>query len=206
MSNTAAYNKAPPALKNCKSYLDWKKLINIWAKVTSLDATKQASAIVLYLEGEAQEAALEIEDTKLSSATGLKEITERLDKIYLKDALAEKYNALENFESYRRPSSTSIREFLVEFDKRYFKVKSHQIIIPEDLLGYRLHKASNLDSHNEQLVKETLSELKFDEVKSKLINIFSDDSTIPSTSQEIPDKVLMKRFFSYIFFWIFLKF
>ena len=188
MSNTAAYNKAPPALKNCKSYLDWKKLINIWAKVTSLDATKQASAIVLSLEGEAQEAALEIEDTKLSSATGLKEITERLDKIYLKDALAEKYNALENFESYRRPSSTSIREFLVEFDKRYFKVKSHQIIIPEDLLGYRLLKASNLDSHNEQLVKATLSELKFDEVKSKLIKIFSDDSTIPSTSQEIPVK------------------
>ena len=64
MATSVSYNKAPPLLSQCKNYEDWKKLMNIWTKLTTLDKKKQGPALVLALDGKAQEAALE-----LSSAT-----------------------------------------------------------------------------------------------------------------------------------------
>ena len=47
---------------------------------------------------------------------------------------------------------------------------------PDDLLAYRLLKAANLESTHEKLIKATISDLKYDEVRSKLVKIFSDES------------------------------
>ena len=105
MSETSVhYTKAPPSIKSCKTYHDWKKLINVWSGLTSLAKEKQASAVLLSLEGEAQDAALEIEQDKLSAATGLDEIIARLDILYIKDEIAEQYNALENLETWKKES------------------------------------------------------------------------------------------------------
>ena len=179
---TASYNKAPPLLSSCKTYADWKKLINIWTELTSLEKKKQGPALVLTLDGKAQEAALELSSTQISAETGVATILERLDKIYEKDKLTEKYNAIEKFETYRRPNETSIREFLIEFDKRLHKIKSY-LTYPDDLLAYRLLKAANLDSTHEKLIKATISDLKFDEVRLKLLKVFSDESNAPLESE-----------------------
>ena len=48
------------------------------------------------------------------------------------------------------------------------------------MLAYTLLKAANLPIHDEQLVKATITELKYDSVKSKLIKIFSDNSEVPT--------------------------
>ena len=160
---TASYTKAPPALSNSKSYGDWKKLIKIWKEVTSLDKSKQALALVLSLEGEAQDAALQIESTDLSKDEGVDILLNRLDKLYTKDVLSEKYAALEAFETYRRPATLSIRDFMTEFDKRYFKIKSLSTTMSDDLLAYRLLKAANLSSNHEQLVKATVTDLNYDQ-------------------------------------------
>ena len=105
-------------------------------------------------------------------------------KIYKKDELSEKYNALESFETYKRPSSTSICDFLTEFDKRYNKTKSYGTVMSDDLLAYRLIKSANLPSSQEQLIRATVTELKFDLVRSKITKIFSDQSEIPSSDFE----------------------
>lgn len=183
---SAEYTRAPPAIKNCKTYKDWKKLISIWSSVTALDKTKQASAVVLTLEGEAQDAALEIESTKLGSDTGLEELLKRLDLLYVKDEVAEKYNALENLETYKRQSGASIRDFIIEFEKRNYKVKAINVTIPDDLLAYRLLKSANLDTQKEQLVKATISDLKYEDLKAKLLKIFTDEK-VP-IADEIPIK------------------
>ena len=46
------------------------------------------------------------------------------------------------------------------------------------MLAYRLLKAANLPTRDEQLVKATITEPKYDSVKSKLIKIFSDNSEV----------------------------
>ena len=50
------------------------------------------------------------------------------------------------------------------------------------MLAYRLLKAANLPTHDEQLVKSAITELKYDSVKSKLIKTFSDNCEV-STSE-----------------------
>ena len=93
------------------------KLIDISRKFTNLEPGKQGPAIVLPLQGEAQDAILELDTTVISGTDGVNKIIERLNRLYKKDELTEKYNALESFETYKRNSSTSIRDFLTEFEK-----------------------------------------------------------------------------------------
>ena len=175
---SSSVNKSPPQLSKSKSYDDWIKLLKIWKNFTTLEASKQGPAIVLSLEGEAQDAILELEPSVISGDDGVNKIIERLDKIYKKDILTQKYNALESFETYRRKPYR--RDFLTEFDKRYHKTKSHGTTMSSDLLAYRLLKSANLTTRDEQLIKATVTELSYEVVKSKLMKIFSDTSEVPT--------------------------
>ena len=172
---TTSYNKAPPLLSSSKTYSDWKKLINIWTELTTLEKKKQGPALVLTLEGKAQEAALELPQAQITGDNGVKQILTRLDKIYEKDKLTEKFNAIEKFEGYKRVKENTIREFLVEFDKRLHKIKNY-IEYPEDLLAYRLLKAANLEPTHEKLIKATITELNYEDVRNKLVKVFADES------------------------------
>ena len=169
-------NKSPPSLSNSKPFSDWLKLTEIWRKFTrktSLEPEKQGPAIVLSLEGEAQVAILELNTNDITDKDGVNKIIERLNRLYKKDKLTEKYNALESFETYTRNSNTSIRDFLTEFEKWYNKTKSHGTIWSHDFLAYRPLKSANLTTRDEQLVKATIGELKYDTIKIKLTKIFS---------------------------------
>ena len=44
---------------------------------------------------------------------------------------------------------TQTSQFLIEFDQRYHKLKQHQTKISENLLGFKLMKATKLLSHHE---------------------------------------------------------
>ena len=92
-------NKSPPLLSKSKSYDDWLKLVEIWRTFTILEPEKQGPAIVLCLEGEAQDAVLELDTNQISLSDGVTIIIDRLNKIYEKDELTQKYNALEAFET-----------------------------------------------------------------------------------------------------------
>ena len=120
----AANHKSPPILDVSKNYDDWKKLLKIWQQLTSLDSSKQGPAVVLTLEGEAQQAALEISSEDLSSNNGVNKIIERLDTIYKKDELVQRFDKLESFESYKRPNNLSMRDFLAEFELKYNRIKT----------------------------------------------------------------------------------
>ena len=124
----ASNNKSPPSLSNSKSHSDWLKPIEMWRKFTSLEPEKQGPAIVLSPEGEAQDAILELNTNDITDKDGVNKIIERLNRLYKKDELTGKYNALESFETYKRNSNTSIRNFLTEFEKRYNKTNSHGTI------------------------------------------------------------------------------
>ena len=176
----AVNNKSPPSLSNSKSYSDWLKLIEVWRKFTSLEPEKQGPAIVLSFEGEAQDAILELNTNDITDKDGVTKIIERLNHLYKKDELTGKYNSLESFETYKRNSNTSIRDFLTEFEKRYNKTKTHGTIWSDNFLAYRLLKSANLSTGDGQLVKATIGELKYDTVKIKLTKIFSDTNEVPT--------------------------
>ena len=131
-------------------------MIKICCAYTDLPKERQGAAIFLSLEGQAQDAILELSEGEIASANGVKNIIDHLDKLFKKDETLQKYQALEAFETYHRPTNTTIQEFLIEFEKRYNKTKSYGTTMSDDLLAYRLLKSANLSQQHEQLAKVTV--------------------------------------------------
>ena len=114
-------SQAPPSLSKCKNYDDWKTMIKIWCTYTDLPKERQGTALFLSLEGEVQDAVSELSEGEISSETGVKNIIDHLDKLFKKDQTLQKYQAPEASETFRRPISSSIQEFLNEFEKGTIK-------------------------------------------------------------------------------------
>ena len=179
---SSSNSKQPPALSKCKTYDDWLKLVRVWKMFTDLPIARQGPAIVLSLEGEAQDAVLELDESTFAAENGVDLIIARLDKLYKRDSTITKFQALESFQTFRRSSNMSILAFLNEFDKRYNKIKTHGTLMSDDLLGYLLLKAANLSNNHEELIKATMTELKYDIMKDQLKKTFSDASRQIPTS------------------------
>ena len=166
-------NKTPPSLSKSKNYQDYIKKLNIWCKITSIPKKDQGGAILLTLENEAEDKVLELDENEIICDNGVANIIKQLDKIYKKNETLEKFEALDNFETYRRLSEESINDFIIEFDKRLNRTQKLGTTMSEDLLAYRMIKSANLSEQDERLVKATCK-LSYVEVKDKLKSMFGD--------------------------------
>lgn len=178
-------NKNPPLLSKSSLYSDWKKKVNIWSSFTTLEKKKHGAAVLLTLDGSAEEAVLELELEIINSDDGLEKVLEKLDKLYLKDTTLEKFEALDKFDTYKRTSETSIQEHIHQFEKLYFKLKSHGTTISEDLLAYKLLKSANLSKQDEKLAKGTVTELTLISMKAQLKKIFPDKESLSQASNSL---------------------
>ena len=178
----SANNKTPPAYKTGEDYDKWCKKLRIWQEFTSLDAEKQGPALFLTLEDEAQDAVLELETEKIKAKDGVETIIACLDKLFKKDKTQSAFEALEAFEGYKRPKDLCIADFCNEFERLYNKTKTYGTTVSDDVLAFRLLKAANLPSHQEQLAKATVGELKLENMKAQLKKIFGLHSDVSSGS------------------------
>jgi len=182
--------KKPPLIDKTKSYSDWVRLIKIWTKFTDLDKNKQGPAILMTLQGKSLDAALELTDTEISADTGVNLIIAKLNLLYEKDEINSKFEDLENFESLKRLDNMTVKEFLVDFDQKYSKVKKHGTVISPDLLGFKLLKASNLKKNDEHMVKATCGTIDYDNIKLKIKSIFSNENE--KTSNDSGNSIKME--------------
>ena len=167
----SANQKAPPTFEKGNDYAKWIKKLKIWQKLTTLEAAKQGPAVLFALFEEAQDAVLELDEEKIACNTGVGNIIECLDKLYVKDKTQTAFDALEAFEGYKRPTELSISEYCNEFEKRYNKTKSYGTTMSDDVLAYRLLKSANLPESQQQLAKATITELKYENMKTQLKKI-----------------------------------
>ena len=174
-------NKTPPLLTKSKSYADYIKKLSIWSKITSIPKKDQGGAILLTLENEAEDKVLELDENDIICEQGVENIIKQLDKIYKKNETLEKFEALDKFETYRRPPEESINNFIIEFDKRLNRTIKLGTTMSDDLLAYRLIKSANLPEQDERVVKATCK-LQYSEVKDKLKSMFGD--AVSSKSSE----------------------
>ena len=85
---------------------------------TELPKIRQGPALVLSLEREAHDAALELPENVIAQENGVDAILRRLDGLFKKDSTITNYQAWEAFETFKGPSDMSIQSFLNEFEKR----------------------------------------------------------------------------------------
>ena len=103
--------------------------------------------------------------SRLNIGQSWKKILTRLNEIYKKDKLTQKYNALEAFETYKYRPTSKIKDFS---NKKFLKIKYCRTTISDNLLAWRLLKSTNFIIWDARLVKATLiTKLKYDSVKSK---------------------------------------
>ena len=162
--------KNPPLLQKPKSYDDWIKKLKVWRCVTCLPKNEQGGAVLASLEGaegEAEDAVLEMTVEELTGESSVDLIIARLDKLYKKNETLEKFETIDNFQTYSRPHHVTINDFIIEFDKRLTKTKKIGTVHSDDFLAYRLIKSANLTDQDEKMVKATC-DLKYEEVKDKL--------------------------------------
>lgn len=164
-------HKNPPSFKKGDNYENWKKTLGIWQLVTSLEKSKQGPAIFLSLDSEAQEAILELPQDQIACSEGVKNILTKLDNLYKKDKTQSAFEALEDFEGLKRTEGQSIKDFCNQFDLAYNKAKTYGTTLSTDVLAFRLMKSANLKEDQEDLVKATIGELNFDNMKAHLKKI-----------------------------------
>ena len=171
-------------------YSTWKKELKIWEAFTSIDKKKQAPAIFLTLSGQAQEAVLEIDIEKLKAENGVEHLVNALDELYLIDETCSAYEAYEVFEKFIRPFNMSISDFIIQFERLYNKAKSYNMEIHEGVLAYRMLNSANLSENHKQLVRATLSDMKYVKMKEQLKKVFSNvTSNRESFKSENPVKI-----------------
>ena len=91
-------------------------LIKIWPKLTN----RQGLALVLSIEDEALDAAIEIDESDISKENGVDFITDHLNRLFKKVSTVTKYQALEAFVTFKKPANMSKQTYLIELDKRLF--------------------------------------------------------------------------------------
>lgn len=183
----AANFKSPPILREGLSYEDWTKELAIWKSFTDLSAERQGPAVFLTLTGKAREAVLaSVTPTKLASKEGVQELTNTLDKLFLRDEIQNQYAAFDRFISFRREPNVPIRDFLIEYDLRYRKIKSYNMGLPEGVQAYCLLKCANLGASSEQLCRATCSKLTYKNMKEQIEKVTPDknvgEKNDPSTN------------------------
>ena len=164
-------------------------MISVWKSFTPLEKEKQGGAVLMTLEGTAQETVLELTAEEINGTDGIDKVVDKLDKLYMKDATLDKFETLEAFDVFQRKSGSTIQEHIHEFEKLYNKLKDKGTTMSDDLLAYKLLKSVNLSSQDEKLVKGTTTELTFENMKTQLKRIFPDsgrklDSTYDKSNEQ----------------------
>ena len=137
------------------------------------------------MKGPAEEAVLELDEEQINHDDGMKNVLEKLDKLYLKDSTMEKFQALEAFDTCARKPNTSIQEHIHKFDKLYQKLQSQGTTISEDLLAFKLLKSCKLSNQDKKLAKVTVTEPKLKNMKEQLKKIFPHKQSLQSESEQL---------------------
>ena len=108
----------------------------------------------------------------ISGENGVDAVINRLERICKKNETLENYMELENFETFKRPENMKMSDYLNKFEQLYKKMKSYRTQMSENILAYQLLKYANLPELHEQMVKKTITNLKFNLMKDQLKKMF----------------------------------
>ena len=187
MANDSASYKAPPAMRDELPYKDWKTEIEIWSDFTDLKPKKKGGALFLTLTGKARETVRSSLTTEqISDENGVNSILTALDSLYLKDAEQAGFLAYENFISYKRSKDTPIKDFVIEFNLRYSKLKTYDMALPQGVLAYNLLSSANLTVEQQQLCRATTPKMTYEDMRMTIekVTLLSGTASAASNTKE----------------------
>ena len=158
----------PPAfISNKKSYATYKKDLMRWTTLTTLAQEKQANMVVHFIPDDdpiKEKIDTQMEDDKLTSKDGIKNLLEFLAGIYKTDDMGDAYDSYVEFIKLRRKSGVSIKTFISEWENSYHKVKNSDCEMSDMVLAFSLLDTSDLSEMDTKLV---LTGVNYSEGKEK---------------------------------------
>jgi len=149
--STAAFtDKVPPSFDGQSSYQTFRKDVEFWLQLTSLEDTKQGSALIARLSGEAKSSATSLGTSIIFSKTGVTSILDKLDKLYKLDKTDQLDIDLTTFLDYTWKSNFSVEQFIAGFHTRLDKISSLEL--DEKLKGHLLLRQAGLDTHSRNMI------------------------------------------------------
>ena len=146
----------PPNLGS-KTYELYRQELLAWREVTELRKEKQGIAIALSLpENDKTQIREKVFDQipidDLKEDDGLNTLIAFLDDHLKKDDLADGLEKFEEFEDFQRKSDMSITEYIASFDSRYRKIEKLKMVLPSEILAFKLLKKANISKEEKMLV------------------------------------------------------
>ena len=179
----SGFLKTPPVMNDKMSYDDWRSEVELWSQITEVPKTKQGGSLFFTLKDDARDTVRsKLKNEVIASDVGLTKILEALDDLYLKDSNQRSFNAYEEFVKYRREPGTSIRDFMVQFNIKYNKIKSHNMELPEGVLAYNLLMCANLTEEQQQLCRATTSDFTYEKMKLAIEKVAVSQNTSTATN------------------------
>ena len=123
-----------PKIKDAKNYEDWVQLIDFWKMCSDIKPEKQGPKLILCLEGESREAAMQLSKEEIQSENGVDNIIKKLNTLYKSNETLKKFNFITEFENKSDIQSTlknlKITLILIklqsgEFSNSSFLTESH---------------------------------------------------------------------------------
>ena len=115
-----------------------------------------------------------IDFNRPSCHKGVENLIEEFDKLYLKDNQYSAYKAYEQFDKFCRLKSMTISNYIIKFECLDNKIKNFNMTLADGLLAYKFLNNANISEQHKQLVGATVTEVKYENMKDQIKNIFSE--------------------------------
>ena len=141
-----------------KPYSRYKSEIDFWKVCSKLEAKEQGVILAYELpeddpSGIRDKLFNELTIEKLNCDDGLKNFTDYMDKLFLKDNNTQKYEDYVKFDNYRRSGDQKIQDFINEFDKLYnICARNTSLQLSETIRAFKLLDAANLNKQDRMFV------------------------------------------------------
>ena len=171
--------KTPPFMSDDMSYQEWKSEVELWCEITDVPANKQGGSLFFTLQGDARDTVrAKVDKKRIASDEGVKDILAVLDNLYAKDEHQAGFTAYEEFVSFRRPHTMSIKDYVIQFNLKNSKLKTYKMDLPEGVLAYNLLIGANLSKEQQELCRATVADMTYLEMKKTIEKV-----AVPCSSQ-----------------------
>ena len=157
-----------PILSKPEEFEDWKRDIEIWKAITSVDVTKQGPILYRSLEGQAKKACSNIPVGDICGDQGYTLLIKKLTEIFSKDNEQKAFEDCRTFEIFKRPPEMSIVEYITEFERLYDRLKVHDMNYADAVLAYKLLINANISEEKQSMCRATMVKLTFANIKRQL--------------------------------------
>ena len=93
--------------------------------------------------------------------------------MYKKYKVDTAYESFKRFIYFHIEPKMNMSKFISEFESRYNKAKQHGCVLSTSILGFFHLTQAKLSESNKKLIKATIIELEFEDIKTKLKKVFA---------------------------------